>query len=100
MRHENTILVLSHLDEVVVKNDLTATILWNIDPPAEILESVHRCQVTTVETGQWTARMNALLHPRGVTLLVSTALRRVPLSLITSPLTKTTHTDVSTLFSP
>ncbi|ESU11646.1 hypothetical protein FGSG_12775 [Fusarium graminearum PH-1] len=28
------------------------------------------------------------------------ALRHVPLNLITSPPTKTTHTDVSTLFNP
>jgi hypothetical protein len=93
MKHENTTLVPNHPDEVVARNDMTATILWNIDPLDEILENVRHCQVTTVGTDQWTARMNALLHPRAVTLLVFTALRLVPLSLITSLLTKTIHTD-------
>jgi hypothetical protein len=94
MSHENTTLVPNHLDEVVAKNDLTEIILWNIDPLDEILESVRHCQETTVETGQWIVRMNDLLHPRAVTLLVFMAPQHVRLSLITSLLTKTTHTAV------
>jgi hypothetical protein len=100
MKRENMSLVLNHLAEVVVKNDLTETILWNIDPLDEILESVRRCQETTVGTDRWTARMNGLLHQRAVTLLVSMPLRRVPLSLITSPRIKTIRTAASMLFSP
>jgi hypothetical protein len=85
--------------KVFAKTGTIATILQSTDLRLpEILGSDHPCRAIIVERDQRTVTTIELLHPRAVTLLVSTELLLASPSQIRSKLTKTIHMDASTTF--